>query len=117
MLDADVVRAMSTPSIAAHEIDTTPDPYHTPSNTMLSSTPYTSMGGTPNAYGTPYSGMGGGVIRPAQASSYRRMRMSGTSGGGSAFGQLALRRPPPTSARLCLRLPPTGQPISRATSL
>ena len=81
MLDADVVRAMSTPSIAAHELNTTPDPYHTPSDTMLSSTPYTRMGGTP------YSGMGGGVIRPAQASSYRHARMSGTCGGGSAFGQ------------------------------
>ena len=85
MLDADVVQAMSTPSNAAHELDTTPDPYHTPSDTMLSSTPYTRMGGTP------YSGMGGGVIRPAQASSYRHARMSGTRGGGSGFGQLALR--------------------------
>ena len=87
MLDADVVQAMSTPSIAAHEIDTTPDPDSTPSNYTISSTPYTRMGDTPNAYGTPYSGMGGGVIRPAQASSYRHARMSGTRGGGSAFGQ------------------------------
>lgn len=73
MLDADVVQAMSTPSIAERDLETIPNPYSTPSNYTTSSTPYTRMGDTP------YSGMGGGVIRPAQASSYRHARMSGTA--------------------------------------
>ena len=55
---------VSTPSITEHEIDSA-NLYHTP---PMSSTPYTSVDGTP------FSRMGG-VIRPAQISSYRHTRM------------------------------------------
>ena len=61
---------VSTPSISEHEIDSA-NLYHTP---PMSSTPYTSVDGTP------FSRMGG-VIRPAQISSYRHARMCRERGG------------------------------------
>ena len=84
---------VSTPSISEHEIDSA-NLYHTP---PMSSTPYTSVGGTP------FSRMGG-VIRPAQISSYRHTRMcrdAESEVDQASAGALELHA---FSARPCLRL-------------
>ena len=84
---------VSTPSISEHEIDSA-NLYHTP---PMSNTPYTSVGGTP------FSRMGG-VIRPAQISSYRHTRMcrdAESEVDQASAGALGLHA---FSARPCLRL-------------